>query len=234
MLRATCRLAAAGILLLFASTIGLAQTVTPPSTPANCVQNAGNTDFACGSGATAVPGTGTMAIGVNAKATADAATAVGAGATATSISATSFGQGAAASGTGGIAIGQGASATGVSAIGIGFAGRGLANRAIGIGEVATATGSDSTAIGGNTSAGFPLSTALGANAQATAANQMMFGTATNILAAPGLVSAASKAAQQGKVLMVTVDASGNLATAAVPACRCRPIVLPKSPTPKRQ
>ena len=50
---------------------------------------------------------------------------------------------------------------------------------------------------------------------------MMFGTATNILAAPGLVSAASKAAQKGKVLMVTVDANGNLATAAVPVAAAR-------------
>jgi hypothetical protein len=135
---------------LLASSIGLAQTVTPPSTPANSVQNAGNTDLACGSGAVAQPGTGTTALGINAKA-------------------------------------------------------------------------------------FAFSTALGAGAQATAANQMMLGTATNILAAPGLVSAASKAAQKGKVLRVTVDANGNLATAAVPRCRCPPIVRPTKPvSPKRR
>ncbi|MEJ0076212.1 MAG: hypothetical protein WDO17_12320 [Alphaproteobacteria bacterium] len=232
--RGTYRLAAAGIFLLFGSSIGFAQTVTGGGTPANCVQNAPNTDLACGSGSVASPGTGTTALGINAQANGDAATAVGAGATATSISATSFGQNAAASGTGAIAIGQGASATGVSAIGIGFAGRGLASRAIGIGEVATASGSDSTAIGANSSAGFAFSTALGANAQTTAANQIMLGKADNILAAPGLVSAASKAAQKGKVLMVTVDANGNLATAAVPVCRCRPIVLPQKPAPKRR
>jgi hypothetical protein len=64
---------------------------------------------------------------------------------------------------------------------------------------------------------------------------MMFGTATNILAAPGLVSAASKAVQKGTVRMVTVDANGNLATAAVPVCRCRPIALPpKKTAPKRR
>jgi hypothetical protein len=226
----------AAIILVSASALPTeAQTVFGTGTPASCVQNAPNTDLACGSGSVASPGTGTTAVGINAKANGDAATAFGAGATATSISATSFGQGAAASATGAIAIGQGASATGSSAIGIGFAGRGLAARAIGIGEVATATGSDSTAIGANTSAGFSLSTALGANAQATAANQMMFGTATNILAAPGLVSAASKAAQKGKVLMVTVDANGNLATAAVPAvCPCRPVPPIRTPIrPKR-
>jgi len=212
-----------------------AQTVTGAGTPANCVQNAPNSALACASGSVASPGTGTTALGVNAKANGDAATAVGAGATATSISAIAVGQGANASATGSVAMGQGASATGASAVGIGFAGRGLAARAVGIGEVATASGNDSTAIGANTSAGFPFSAALGANAQATVANQMMFGTATNILAAPGIVSAASKAAQKGKVLMVTVDANGNLAAAAVPACLCRRPVPPiKTPLrPKR-
>ncbi|TMJ02879.1 MAG: hypothetical protein E6G97_11045 [Alphaproteobacteria bacterium] len=216
----------AGIVLLLGSALPAdAQTVFGASTPANCVQNAPNLDLACGSGSVASPGTGTTALGINAHASGDAATALGAGASAGEISAVAVGQGANAGATGAVAMGQGASATGTSAIGIGFAGRGLADRAIGIGEVATASGADSTAIGANTSAGFPFSAALGANAQATVANQMMFGTATNILAAPGLVSAASKAAQKGKVLMVTVDANGNLATAAVPACRCLPIVV---------
>jgi hypothetical protein len=43
-----------------------AQTVMPPSAPANCVQNAGNGELACGSGATANPGTGATAIGIRA------------------------------------------------------------------------------------------------------------------------------------------------------------------------
>lgn len=232
-INAACLAARAGIVLSFLASAASAQTVTPPSTPANCVQNVGNTDFACGSGSVAQPGTGTMAVGVNAKANGDASTAVGAGATAGSISAVAVGQGANASSTGAIAMGQGASATGSSAVGIGFAGRGLAARAVAIGEVATASGSDSTAVGGNTSAAFAFSLALGANAQASAANQMKFGTATNILAAPGLVSAASRAAQTGKVLMVTVDANGNLATAAVPACACRPVPPIKTPIKKR-
>lgn len=233
-INAACLAAFAGIALSLLASVASAQTVTPPSAAANCVQNAGNSDFACGSGSVAQPGTGTTAIGVNAKANGDATTAIGAGATAGSISAIAVGQGANATSTGAIALGQGASATGVSAVGIGFAGRGLAARAVAIGEVATAQGSDSTAIGGNTSAGFAFSLALGANAQATAANQMMFGTAANILAAPGLVSAASKAAQKGKVLMVTVDANGNLATAAVPACVCRPKPPIKTPLSKKR
>jgi hypothetical protein len=206
-----------------------AQTVFGSSSPANCVQNAPNLDLACGSGAAASPGTGTTALGINAKASGDAATALGAAANAGSISAVAVGQGANASSTGAVAMGQGAQATGGMSVGIGFAARGFASDSVAIGDVATANGNASIAIGANTIAGFATSVALGANAQATAANQMMFGTATNILAAPGIVSAASKAAQKGQVLMVTIDANGNLATAAVPVCRCRPIVLPKKP-----
>jgi hypothetical protein len=41
-----------------------AQTVTPPSAPANCVQNAGNQDLACGASSVAQPGTGTTALGI--------------------------------------------------------------------------------------------------------------------------------------------------------------------------
>jgi hypothetical protein len=76
---------------------GRAQTVMPPSAPANCVQNAGNGELACGSGATASPGTGATAVGINAKATADAAVAFGSNANASAISAMAFGLGTAAS-----------------------------------------------------------------------------------------------------------------------------------------
>ena len=220
-----CIVSAAIVPLAALAVPAAAQTVTGSGTPANCVQNAPNLDLACGSGSVASPGTGTTAVGVNAQANGDAATAFGANANASSIAAIAVGQNSVASATGAVAVGQGANATGGSSVAVGFAARGLANDAVAIGDVATASGNSSIAIGGNTSAGFASSVALGTNAQATAANQMMFGTATNILAAPGLASAASKAAQKGKVLMVTVDANGNLATAAVPVCRCRPIVV---------
>jgi hypothetical protein len=68
-------LVAAALVTLAVATHG--QAVTPPSTPANCVQNADNLDLACGSGAVARPGTGTAAFGINAKANGDAATAIG-------------------------------------------------------------------------------------------------------------------------------------------------------------
>ena len=41
---------------------------------------------------------------------------------------------------------------------------------------------------------------------------MMFGTATSTYTAPGITSAASRAAQSGPVEVVTSDAQGNLAT----------------------
>jgi hypothetical protein len=116
MYRGTFRLATAATLLLFHSTIGFAQTVTGGGTPANCVQNAPNQDLACGSGSVASPGTGTTALGINAKANGDAATALGASAIAGSISAVAVGQGANASATGAVAMGQGAQATGTSAV----------------------------------------------------------------------------------------------------------------------
>lgn len=212
----------------------VAQTVTGSGTPANCVQNSGNLDLACGHDSVASPGTGTTALGINAQAHGDAATALGANASAGSIAAIAVGQNSVASATGSVSVGQGANATAQESVAVGFAARGFANYAVAIGSVATANGNQSIAIGANANAGFASSTALGAGAQATVANQMMFGTASNILAAPGLVSAASKAAQKGKVLMVTIDSNGNLATAAVPACRCLPIVAPKVQVRKRR
>jgi hypothetical protein len=203
--------------------VAQAQTVMGSGSPANCIQNAGNLEFACGSGSTAAPGTGVTAVGVNAKATADAASAFGASASAGAIAAIAIGQNANASQQGSVAIGQGATSSGSMSTAIGFAGRAFGNDSVAVGDTATASSNFSTALGANAQAGFASSTALGFGAQATAENQMMFGTATNIYALPGVNSAASKKAQKGPVQMLTVDASGNVATAPVPTCRCAPI-----------
>jgi hypothetical protein len=216
-----------GWLLWSAADPANAQTVGGSSSPASCVQNAGNGELACGSGSVANPGTGATGIGINAKASADDAMAFGFGANASSISAMAFGSGASAINQGSVAVGQGANSTGSASTAIGFAGRALANDTVAIGDTATASGNFSTALGASTMAEFPSSTAVGYGAKATTANQMMLGGVTNIVAAPGIVSAASKAAQKGKVLMVTIDGNGNIATAAVPACRC-----PIPPKPK--
>jgi hypothetical protein len=227
---ALVRLASA-LLLVLAAVPAQAQTVMGSGTAARCVENGPNGELACGSGATAAPGTGATAIGINAKGTADAAMGFGYNANASSIAAMAFGKDASATDQGSVAVGQGANSNGFASTGIGFAARALANDTVAVGDTATASGNFSTALGANTSAGQPSSTALGYGAQATVANQMMFGTATNILAAPGIVSAASKAAQQGKVLMVTIDEHGNLAAAAIPVCRCP--IIEKPPLKKR-
>jgi hypothetical protein len=209
-----------------------AQTVMSPSTAANCVQNAGNGELACGSGATASPGTGATAIGINAKATADAAVAFGSNASASAISAMAFGLGTTASQQGSVAMGQGAASSGAACTAIGFAARAFGNDSVAVGDTATAGAAGvnfSTAIGSNTSANFASSTALGFGAQTTAANQMMLGTATNIYALPGVNSVASRAAQKAALMVLTVDAAGNVATARIPSCRCpAPTVRPKS------
>src|SRR6185503_11071140 len=87
------------------------------------------------------------------------------------------------------------------------------------GDESTATGADaratgirSTAIGAGTRAAFANSAAFGANVESTRANQMAFGRETNTYTMAGIASAASRAAQQGPLEVVTTDAQGNLAS----------------------
>jgi hypothetical protein len=132
-----------------------------------------------------------------------------------------------------VALGQGATSSGAQSTAVGFAARAFGNDSVAVGDTATAGSASvhfSTAIGSNTSANFASSTAIGFGAQTTAANQMMLGTTTNIYVLPGAPSAASRAAQKGTVLMLTIDGAGNIATAPIPGCRCPapPPIKPKS------
>jgi hypothetical protein len=136
-----------------------------------------------------------VAIGTNALAGADGATAIGLNARATGVNAIAIGTGAVA--TGSIAIGTGASASGGGAA---------------FGDNAVATGSNATAIGPGAQAQFTNSAAFGSGAKATRGDQQMFGTAGNTYTMPGLTSAASKAQQVGPLQIVTSDSGGNLAT----------------------
>jgi trimeric autotransporter adhesin len=222
---------AALIIGLSGPSVAPAQIVMSPSAPADCVQNAGNGELACGLGATASPGTGTTAIGINSKATADGAVAFGSNANASSISAMAFGLNTTASNQGSVAVGQGATASGSASTALGFAARAFGNESVAVGDTASAGSPNvhfSTAIGSNTSANFASSTAIGFGAQTTAANQMMLGTATSIYALPGVNSAASQGAQKAPLMMLTVDADGNVAAAAIPTCRCPPAPTPPS------
>jgi hypothetical protein len=158
------------------------------------------------------------------QATADAAVAVGSNANASSIAAMAFGLNTVASNQGSVAVGQGATSSGNNSTALGFAARAFGGESVALGDTATAGSASanfSTAIGSNTAANFASSTALGFGAQTTAANQMMFGTATNIYAFPGVNSPASHAAQKPPLLMLTVDANGHVSTARIPTCQCR-------------
>jgi len=110
-------------------------------------------------------------------------------------------------------MGQGSIADGATATAIGQDARAIGSDTTALGQGSRATGPGSTALGaGANTAGFAGSTAIGAGATNTAANQMMFGTASTTYTAPGITSAASRAAQSGPTQFVTSDASGNLAT----------------------
>jgi len=145
---------------------------------------------------------------VNAQANGANATAVGTNAVASGNGAIAIGA-SQSTGVNSIAIGNGAVATGSVAVG---AAASAANGGAAFGDSATATGLNATAIGPGASATFANSSAIGAGATATAPNQMAFGTASNTYVAPGITSAASKAAQSGPLEIVTSDAGGHLAT----------------------
>jgi hypothetical protein len=166
---------------------------------------AGASSFANGANATA---TGALSIseGANATATGEFSVANGASATAT-------GQRANASGENATAVGQGSVATGATASAFGQNANAAGVGATALGQNAQATADNSTAIGaGANTAGFANATAVGAGAVNTAANQMMLGGVATTYTAPGITSAASRAAQIGPTSFVTTDANGNLAT----------------------
>ena len=112
--------------------------------------------------------------------------------------------------TNSIAIGNGAVATG--SVAVGAAGKTLRTAAPLSATARLQTGLNATAIGPGASATFENSTAIGNGAVATRDNQVVIGTASNTYTAPGITSAASRAAQSGPVQVVTTDANGNLAS----------------------
>ena len=71
---------------------------------------------------------------------------------------------------------------------------------------------NSIAAGFNAQALHANSTAIGTGAVTTADNQMMFGTASETYATPGITSVGSRSAQSGPLEVVTSDANGHLAT----------------------
>jgi trimeric autotransporter adhesin len=190
----------------------------------------GISTMACGTGATA---TGDFATATSANATANglAATATGENSLASGTRANATGAGSIANGENSTSIGTRSIANGTNATALGGPGT-LANAnaatAIGqgatvaagatggsaFGQGATVSGMNGTAIGIGAVAAFAGSTAIGAGAVTTAPNQILFGSASSTYVAPGITSAASKAAQSGALQIVTSDAGGNLATSS--------------------
>ena len=182
-----------------------------------------------GDGANIVTGISTMACGTLATAVGDFATATSANATAIGLAATATGENSLANGTRANATGAGSIANGQNATAIGTRSTANGTNATALGgpgtlanaDAATAVGQGATVAAGATGGsafgqGATVSgangTAIGAGAVTTAPNQMVFGTASSTYVAPGITSAASKAAQSGPLQIVTSDASGNLAT----------------------
>src|SRR5215471_13649825 len=173
------------------------------------------------SGASA-PVSSSLGCGTNANASGNLATALGENSIGTGAGATALGANAVASADGAIAIGASQS-TGVNSIAIGTGAVATGSVAVGaaataanggaaFGDGATATGLNTTAIGTGASATFANSSAIGNGAVATRDNQVVIGTASNTYTAPGITSAASRAAQSGPLQVVTTDANGNLAS----------------------
>ena len=232
------RLSAVRVTSLTATALGcvVAACISTPQAQAQfvCIGNPNGAPVppgaASGDGATAT-GISTMACGTGATATGDFATATSANATANGLAATATGENSLASGTRANATGAGSIANGTNATALGGPGT-LANAnaatAIGqgatvaagatggsaFGQGATVSGMNGTAIGVGAVAAFAGSTAIGAGAVTTAPNQMLFGTASSTYVAPGITSAASRAAQSGALQIVTSDAGGNLATSS--------------------
>src|SRR5262245_61677922 len=227
------RSSAARSMLLTATALGcvVAACMGAPQAQAQFVcDGTFNGVFVGGAGATATTATGgpSMACGPFANATGDFATATGANATANGLATTATGENSLANGIRANATGAGANAIGENATAIGT--RSLANgtnatalggpgtiangtNATALGGPGTiANGTNATALGAGAVAAFAGSTAIGAGAVTTAPNQMAFGTASSTYAAPGITSAASRAAQSGSLQIVTSDAGGNLAT----------------------
>jgi trimeric autotransporter adhesin len=183
-----------------------------------------NGGLALGAGAVAT-GDGSSACGTFANATGVFATATGTFATANGFAASAAGgdslaQGtfATATGAGSFANGQNATAIGGFSTANGINATALGQSSLALGNASTAIGQGSvaftgaTAIGQGAAASFANSTAIGAGAVTTAPNQMAFGTPSSTYVAPGITSAASKAAQSGPLQIVTSDTGGNLAT----------------------
>lgn len=150
-----------------------AQATAANSTAIGTNSTSSNGGVAVGSSASAT-GVTTVAVGTSAAAPATDGVAIGANAAITgagSASSTVVGSGASSSNTNVTAVGKGANSN--------------SDRGTAVGAVATVTAANGTAVGSNTTVAHATSTAIGKGATTTAVNQVMLGTATETVVAPG-------------------------------------------------
>jgi len=125
------------------------------------------------------------------------------------VTASNSGASAAASSVG---CGVNAAANGTNSVAV-ATNAAAGTNSVALGQGAQALGVGSTAIGQGASTGsFNNATAIGNGAVATRHNQVVIRTASNTYTAPGITSAACRAAQSGPLQVVTTDANGNLAS----------------------
>ena len=205
-----------GALVPPGAAFGFGATATGISTMACGTFAAATGDFATATSFNATAtGLAATATGENSLANGTRANATGAGANAIGENATAIGTRSTAMGTNATALGGPgtlANADAATAVGQGATVAAGATGGSAFGQGSTVSGANGTAIGTGAVAAFAGSTAIGAGAVTTAPNQMVFGTASSTYVAPGITSAASKAAQSGPLQIVTSDAGGNLAT----------------------
>lgn len=160
------------------------------------------------------PHTGTglqsLVIGVMATAVGNQSTAVGQGANSPGASSTALGVAASALGASSVAIGS-AAVQGAGAVGVGDQSQATGASSVAIGQGAVAVMADGVALGHAALAPYVHSTALGSGATTTGPNQVMLGTADDVVevaqGAPFVMTAPN-----GSRWLFTIDNNGSLIT----------------------
>jgi len=114
-----------------------------------------------------------------------------------------------------VAMGSQSSSRGEGAIAIGGSSSANGTGALAFGYNSTAEGTNAIAIGAGARATASGAIAIGPNAIADEVDLIALGSAINRVRAPGIASAASRAAQEGALSLVTTDEFGNLATSTL-------------------
>lgn len=156
-------------------------------------------------------GANSLVIGLSAVSPGSNAVALGPGASAAGVQAVAVGGSANALGDQSVAI-SAAAVQGAGAVGVGNGSTATGVGSVAVGVLAAAGLDNATALGNGATANFAHATAIGAGAVANGSNQVMLGTATDIVIVPNLVLLTSPS---GYRFGITVDDTGSLTTTAM-------------------